>query len=352
MTLTWGGRGGVANKRPAQPDRPGRPRVRRGAATTRRSRARTDAGIEVLLTIVGTPAWANGGQGARARAELGDDAPRSSPTRRRVATAARSSTRRAAGSSRGSGMWLAWNEPNNPVFLQPQFARVSGKWTMAAPAAYAQICNAVYSGVHAAGGPERSPAGRRRRAATTTRRARAPRSRRSRSCARPRTDGPPHVRRLGAPPVLRQPVRDARDAATVGSRAVGLGNIDALISEVTRLYGRKPLWITEYGYQTKPPDDFFGVTWREAGGLPPPGVRDREGEPAHRPLHVVPARGQPGSRRLAVGADHDGRPQEARIRSVRRPARSLALIQLPVRAAAIALHCVRRVPDQEVVVWS
>jgi hypothetical protein len=47
----------------------------------------------------------------------------------------------------------------------------------------------------------------------------------------------------------------------VGSRAVGLGNIDMLISEVTSMYGRKPLWITEYGYQTKPPDDFFGVTW-------------------------------------------------------------------------------------------
>ena len=30
---------------------------------------------------------------------------------------------------------------------------------------------------------------------------------------------------------------------------------------MTSLYGRKPLWITEYGYQTKPPDDFFGVPW-------------------------------------------------------------------------------------------
>ena len=48
----------------------------------------------------------------------------------------------------------------------------------------------------------------------------------------------------------------------VGPRAVGIGNIDVLIRQMTRLYGRKPLWITEYGYQTKPPDEFFGVSWK------------------------------------------------------------------------------------------
>ena len=47
----------------------------------------------------------------------------------------------------------------------------------------------------------------------------------------------------------------------VGSHTVGLGNIGALIREETRLFGRKPLWITEYGYQTDPPDPFFGVSW-------------------------------------------------------------------------------------------
>ena len=33
-----------------------------------------------------------------------------------------------------------------------------------------------------------------------------------------------------------------------------------LIREVTRLYGNKRIWITEYGYQTNPPDRIFGVT--------------------------------------------------------------------------------------------
>jgi len=30
---------------------------------------------------------------------------------------------------------------------------------------------------------------------------------------------------------------------------------------LTKLYGNKKLWITEYGYQTRPPDKAFGVSW-------------------------------------------------------------------------------------------
>ena len=40
-----------------------------------------------------------------------------------------------------------------------------------------------------------------------------------------------------------------------------LGNIDDLVRELTRLYGRLPLWLTEYGYQTSPEDTIFGVPW-------------------------------------------------------------------------------------------
>ena len=46
-----------------------------------------------------------------------------------------------------------------------------------------------------------------------------------------------------------------------GPRAVTLGNIKELLSELKRLYGNKHLWITEYGYQTNPPDHAFGVSW-------------------------------------------------------------------------------------------
>jgi hypothetical protein len=46
-----------------------------------------------------------------------------------------------------------------------------------------------------------------------------------------------------------------------GPRAVTLGNIDKLLTLLTQLYGRKRLWITEYGYQTRPPDRLFGVSF-------------------------------------------------------------------------------------------
>jgi hypothetical protein len=42
---------------------------------------------------------------------------------------------------------------------------------------------------------------------------------------------------------------------------VTLRNLDVLIRELTRLYGRKRVWITEYGYQTNPPDRAFGVSF-------------------------------------------------------------------------------------------
>ena len=45
-----------------------------------------------------------------------------------------------------------------------------------------------------------------------------------------------------------------------GSTAVTFGNIDVLTKELTRLYGWKPLWLDEYGYQTNPPDHDLGVT--------------------------------------------------------------------------------------------
>jgi len=47
------------------------------------------------------------------------------------------------------------------------------------------------------------------------------------------------------------------------SQAVEIGNIDALIREVTKLYGAKRMWLTEYGYQTNPPDRQFGVSYKQ-----------------------------------------------------------------------------------------
>ena len=43
--------------------------------------------------------------------------------------------------------WLAWNEPNNPAFLRPQFKKVKGKDVIQSAIDYAKICNAIVKGV-------------------------------------------------------------------------------------------------------------------------------------------------------------------------------------------------------------
>jgi hypothetical protein len=260
MTLTWGGKGGVANRRPAHPSDPGDPAYDWSTYDRAIERA-NDAGIQVLLTIVGTPAWANGGQPP-------SRPPSSSTFLRQFAFAAAlrySGTYLDPASGKilpRVGLWLAWNEPNNPVFLTPQFARVRGKWEMASPTAYAHICNAIYAGVHAVGGPEQVACG-----------ATAPRGSNQPIGPRPsiaplaflvaakkaglRTfDAWAHHPYYGAPnqtPATRK----------VGPHAIELGNINVLIARLTKLYGPKRLWITEYGYQTRPPDQFFGVSWHK-----------------------------------------------------------------------------------------
>ena len=45
-------------------------------------------------------------------------------------------------------MWTAWNEPNNPLWLTPQYKRVGKTWRVESAYQYAKICNAVYNGVH------------------------------------------------------------------------------------------------------------------------------------------------------------------------------------------------------------
>jgi len=50
-------------------------------------------------------------------------------------------------------------------------------------------------------------------------------------------------------------------ASRPGGSAVELGNINTLITAVNKLWGKKRIWITEYGWQTRPPDNLFGVSY-------------------------------------------------------------------------------------------
>ena len=156
--------------------------------------------------------------------------------------------------------WLAWNEPNNPIFLKPQWKRVGGKWRPQSAFDYAKICSAIWAGVHSTGlSGEKVGCG-----ATGPRGNDAPRS------SRPSTS--PLVfltwlRRAGLKrfdAYAHHPYYSSRfERPTTVPRSkkeVKLGNIGVLIKRLDSLYGgRKRLWITEYGYQTRPPDRAFGV---------------------------------------------------------------------------------------------
>jgi hypothetical protein len=98
------------------------------------------SGLDVLLTIWGTPGWANGGAAENA-------APHDPRDLRDFATALA-----ARYSGREPGLpfvpfFSAWNEPNSALFLSPQFDTAGRP---VAPRVYAALAAAVYAGVKSA----------------------------------------------------------------------------------------------------------------------------------------------------------------------------------------------------------
>jgi hypothetical protein len=262
VNLYWGGRFGGAAARgpPAAPLNPNDPAYDWGIYD-RTVLYASQYGIQVVFSIVATPGWANGGKATNV-------APTNALDLQRFATAA---ARRYGGSfvnEEGRVLprvvhWLAWNEPNNPVFLSPQYARVGGRSVMQGAKNYARICNAVVTGVKAARvTPQKIACG-----------VTAPRGNNNASV--PRSSVSPlafmrGMKTFGAKgfdayahhPYYGRPT-ETPSTRPPASTAITLGNIDLLIRELTRLWGNKPLWITEYGYQTKPQDKIFGVTYAQ-----------------------------------------------------------------------------------------
>jgi hypothetical protein len=220
--------------------------------------------IKVVLAIVGTPRWANGGKHR-------SYAPKRTRDLRNFAYAAAT---RYSGTYTESEEpdakpfpavrhWLAWNEPNNPVFLRPQYKRIKGGWRIESANQYARICNSVLAGVRATVlNGEKIACG-----VTAPRGNNSPRS--SRASVSPLA----FIRAMkrhgarGFDAYAHHPYYGARSETPTtrpkAETAVVLGNINDLVGELTRLYGKKRLWITEYGYQTSPQDKFFGVSYKK-----------------------------------------------------------------------------------------
>jgi hypothetical protein len=257
VQLYWGGKRGVAQTRPEEPREPSDPAYDWSDAD-RVVLAAHELGTQVLFSIFGTPAWANGGKPTN-RAPIDQDdlwyfayaaAMRYSGTYERADGVVLPPVR----------LWTAWNEPNLTLGLVPQWRRVRGHWVAQSAVDYARICNAVTDGIHAsllAG--ERVACG-----VTAARGNNIPRGKKQsvsplaflramKKAGAQGFDAYAHHPYPGAP-------SEAPASQPKGPTAIGLGNIGKLVAEVTRLYGRLPIWITEYGYQTNPPDSIFGVS--------------------------------------------------------------------------------------------
>ena len=258
VNLNWGGRLGVARRRPQRPTSPNDPAYD-WRLYDRLVLESAGVGVELVFSIFGTPAFANGGR-APTRAPADPD------TLRDFAYAA--ATRYSGTFRRRDGrvlppvrLWTAWNEPNLRLGLIPQYRKVGRRWVIQSAVDYARICDAVYRGVHATAlRGERVACG-----VTAPRGNNNPRGakpsiaplvfmRAFRRAGRVPFDAYAHHAYYGAP--FETPATRPR-----GTTAVTLGNIDVLVREVTRLFGPKRIWITEYGYQTNPPDRVFGVSW-------------------------------------------------------------------------------------------
>ena len=257
--LYWGGKFGVAKRRPTNATNPD-DRAYNWAIYDRTVNYAAQYGMRIVFSIWGTPTWANGGKGL-------NYAPRSALDLQRFATAA---ARRYSGTWTAEDgralpavrMWLAWNEPNNPAFLLPQYRRVGGKPVIQSAVDYAKICNAVTRGVKAT-----FLRGEQVACGVT-----APRGNNSPNTERPSVAPLPFLRAMkragakGFDVYAHHPYYlDSSETPTTvpkGTASITLANIDVLLREITRLYGNKKLWITEYGYQTNPPDRTkFGVSW-------------------------------------------------------------------------------------------
>jgi hypothetical protein len=188
------------------------------------------AGITVVLQLNGTPSWANGGKAPNV-------APSSAASMRAFATAA---------ATRYSWVtrWLIWNEPNQARWLRP-----------ASPAVYTtRLLNPAYTAIHAtitgaqvAGGgtaPRGSTGGVSPVAWLTGMRA-----------AHARLDAYAHN------PYPLDPKRETpRTGGCTHCSTITMATISRLVALVARNFPRARIWLTEYGYQTNPPDRLLGVT--------------------------------------------------------------------------------------------
>jgi hypothetical protein len=204
--------------------RSGRYRWRRSDRLLRAIRAR---GLRPIVTIWGTPGWANGRAGTNV-------APRDPAHFERFVT-------RVAQRYRWVDDWVMWNEPNRPVWLRPASAKTY----------VSQILNPGYRAIKKVN-PRAQVAG-----GVTGPRA-------GKGGISP-VDFISRIRAAGAKldvyahhpyPVF---PGDTPYKGGCVCKTITMASLNRFLRLVNRAFPRARVWITEYGYQTNPPDR-FGVS--------------------------------------------------------------------------------------------
>ena len=200
-------------------------------------------GMEMLLTIWGTPDWANNGKGPNYLPNnVGD-----------LTAFSRALASRYNGRTPGTPyvrFFSVWNEPNLEQFLAPTFDK---KGKPVSPAAYAKLYRAAYAGLKA-GSPtaqvavgETSPRGRDKPSPGPVQDSIAPATfARLLSLQRPKVRFDAWAHHPYS--VLGQgPLQKARYPN------VHLTQLPQFVADLKKWYGRPvDLWISEYGFETKP----------------------------------------------------------------------------------------------------
>ena len=205
-------------------------------------------GLRVMIDINGTPKWANGGK-----------APNVMPTHLSDLTtfAKMLATRYNGRSGHGTvALWSVWNEPNLQLFLTPQFV---GK-KIVGPANYAKLYKAAYAGIKAGNSLAKVAIGE-----TSARGRDKPLAGVSASLA-PGT----FAKYLAKVPGLKFDAWAHHPYPTspnlpptqkVRYPNVTLSTLPTFEKNLKTSFHRSvPVWITEYGHETKPPDP-HGVSY-------------------------------------------------------------------------------------------
>jgi hypothetical protein len=232
FTLRWNE---IARRRPADPTSP-RDRAYDWRRPDRVLLGLRRYGLTPVLTLVGTPAWANGGR-------LPMYAPPRSRDFRHFAHAA-------ATRYPWVRYWLIWNEPNKRLWLRPTRPKIYVR----------HLLNPAYEAIHAVlpharvGGGVTGPRGGLGGVAPTA-------WVRGMAAARAKLDAYAHH------PDPSTPAETPSSGGCRSCPAITMATIRKLLVLVRRSFGPKPIWLTEYGYQSNPPDMFLGVALNRQASL-------------------------------------------------------------------------------------